>query len=154
MELYRIDREKRRDNPITGIGAEITGGRWNPRGTRAVYCSESRSLAMLEILAHIRHIDLAPKDRILVTLNLPDDLTLTKLRPNELPDGWDAPNYLGSVQAAIRPLIEKFCAIRVPSVIVPKEYNVVLNPLHKDFHRIRILDISPVTFDQRIFGGL
>lgn len=48
MVVYRITNVSYKESTLSGIGAEKVGGRWNEIGTRAVYCSENISLALLE----------------------------------------------------------------------------------------------------------
>jgi hypothetical protein len=50
IEVYRLHSSRFPAN--SGKGAAINGGRWNPRGTEAVYAAASSALAALEILAH------------------------------------------------------------------------------------------------------
>lgn len=44
---------------VSGTGAKIFGGRWNPQGIAAVYGSLTPEAAMAETLAHSRHFGLS-----------------------------------------------------------------------------------------------
>ena len=72
MKVFRLASEKYVDD-LSGMGAEITGGRWNNRGTRVLYTSDSRALCTAEIAVHMP-IGLIPKDYCLLTLDIPDKI--------------------------------------------------------------------------------
>jgi RES domain-containing protein len=133
-----------------GAGAELTGQRWNAKGTRAVYAAESRSLAVLEILVHIdRHV--APSDYIFLSATIPD--AAIEPLPN-LPAGWRTsdPNAItvGFGQAFLTATAA--LAIRLPSVVIPSECNLLINPNHADFATIAIAPaMTSFEFDRRLF---
>src|SRR5664279_4739408 len=105
---------------VPGLGAAIFGGRWNQKGTRAVYTSGSIALAVLEVLVHGSG-DL-PDGYELWTANLPS-LTFPELDP--LPDGWQEWPYRSEVQQMGNALLASSFAIRVPSAVVPLEHNYI-----------------------------
>lgn len=121
---------------MSGTGARNTGGRWNPIGLAVTYSSENISLTVHEMIVHLRSGSL-PLDRYLVRIDVPDDVWAARqvLTP---PVGWDAlPAGMVSVQAGESWLVSKASALLVvPSVIVPEESNVLLNPLHPEAGRI------------------
>lgn len=122
---------------LSGKGAESTGGRWNAAGTPLVYTSANIALASLETLARLG-LEGVPLNRYLVRIDVPDDVyeARTVLAP---PPGWDAQPYgLPSVQAG-----QAWCRagatalLEVPSVLVPEEANLLINPRHPDSARLR-----------------
>lgn len=121
---------------LSGAGAKNTGGRWNPASMAVTYCSESIALAVHEMVVHLRSGGL-PLNRYLVRIDVPDDLWAARqvLAP---PVGWDAlPAGMISVQAGEAWLMSNASALLVvPSVIVPEESNVLINPLNPDAARI------------------
>ncbi|MBX2844897.1 MAG: RES family NAD+ phosphorylase [Saprospiraceae bacterium] len=149
MIVYRLDREKRRQNVLTGIGAERMGGRWNLKGTKTVYTSQSRALAMLEVLVHIDITDL-PKDMILAEIHIPDSIEIVSLK--KLPTNWDKFPYRFEVQKTFTAFCHKdeAAVLKVPSAIVEGEFNFLINPLHKDFKKIKTIRIEALNFDQRL----
>lgn len=42
------------------------------------------------------------------------------------------------------------CVLRVPSIVVPEEHNLVVNPLHAEVQRITLTTERPFTFDGRL----
>ena len=151
MQIFRIDSIARQHDSLTGIGAELYGGRWNRIGERAVYCASHRSLAILEILAHVRNNSLFPVDRVMLDLEIPVANIFT-FKAKDLAIGWnDATSY-----RLTEGVFEQFCilknrlAIRVPSVIVPEEYNIVLNPAHERFKDVKVMKKSALAWDDRL----
>lgn len=143
MLVYRIDRQKRRDQVLSGIGAELFGGRWNFPGTKAVYTAGSRSLGMLEMLVRLDLTSQMPPDRILCTINIPDTI---RIREIDLPPDWDHTPYGSSTQKLFPGFAgnRTHTVLKVPSAIIPEEWNYILNPLANDFHRIRVVDIKAI----------
>jgi RES domain-containing protein len=91
MELFRITQEQFADD-LTGNGSRLFGGRWNSEGVFAVYTSSSRSLALLETLAHTPAKMLDTKNYQLITLHVPDVIEAKEILFNNLLTGWDAPD--------------------------------------------------------------
>ncbi|MDF4803405.1 RES family NAD+ phosphorylase, partial [Vibrio parahaemolyticus] len=55
MKLYRLTQKKFADTPFSPVGAKLFGGRWNSKGTEALYFSESESLCSLEVFVHVNN---------------------------------------------------------------------------------------------------
>jgi RES domain-containing protein len=151
MELYRISQEIFADD-LSGNGARLFGGRWNSEGLFAVYTSSSRSLALLEILAHTPAKMLDSKIYILITFQVPDNIKLQEIPVSVLTTGWDAPD----TRPVTKKLGDKFLRsksgllLSVPSVLVPEEKNIVLNPLHTAMHKVKIVHKRQIHFDGRV----
>ncbi len=153
MKVYRIDRIKYADQVLSGIGAAKFGGRWNELETPAVYGSESRSLALLEILVQLRKNDYMPNDKIVVTLDVNEE-HLLKLRLDDLPPYW---NSLPQPHPNTKKLLQQHCVkgsylgLQVPSVVMQEEYNIVLYPLFKDYYQsVRVENIQALQWDARL----
>mgnify|MGYP003430434968 CR=1 FL=1 len=140
-----------RANDLSGKGAKTTGGRWNSIGTRLVYSSSSIALAALETLSYVRTGSL-PYNRFLVRTDIPDLIWQDReiLVP---PAGWDAvPSGLTSKSAGDAWVASTRSAILlVPSVIVPEEFNILINPAHPSSTRITATTSRRWIFDPRIF---
>ncbi len=154
MLIYRIDRKKRQYDTLSGIGAEIYGGRWNIPGTRAVYCAGSRSLAILEMLVHmdLKHV---PNDRIMVKIEVPDDVHVEYYDPKLLPLNWEKFPYQHASQKVFTDGIHLKASgpvLALPSALVPEEWNFMINPLHLEMARIRVVDVQPLVIDERLVG--
>jgi RES domain-containing protein len=150
MVVYRIANTRYKDSTLSGIGAEKFGGRWNQVGTRAVYCSENISLALLEYYVHSENIALLPKEILVAKIEFPDDFFIEPLR--ELPEKWYQYPYASKTTTVFTKLAKQrdFFALKVPSSIVGLEYNVILNPLYKEFAKVRISDFIRLPVDERL----
>lgn len=154
VALWRIAAETRgyMASDITGNGAKQTGGRWNNPGTAVVYTSGSIALAVLESLVHDRVISL-PYDRFLVRIDVPG--TTWALRQTlSPPGGWDAvPEGMSSKSTGDDWVAGKQSAVLlVPSVIVPEEFNVLINPSHPDSSTIVATTVKRWMYDPRLFS--
>lgn len=135
MKLWRIAAETRQyaAQDISGAGAAIHPGRWNDLGQAVVYCASTISLAVLETAAYIDDGGF-PLNRFLVELDVPDLVWAAKeeCAPDDLPLAWAAiPAGNASVRLGSAWLLSKRSPILlVPSVIVPEEPTVLVNPLH------------------------
>ena len=153
MLLYRIAKSKYAKD-LSGEGARRAGGRWNLKGTPVVYTADSTALATLETLVHFP-LNLAPKDRAIATIELPDELAITTLEIEDLPANWagyPAPTKLAEIgnQWVLK---QETVALCVPSSITPngEGRNYILNPAHRDFKEVKIIRIDKYDYDSRLF---
>jgi|WetSurMetagenome_2_1015567.scaffolds.fasta_scaffold810720_1 RES domain-containing protein len=157
MKAYRIvkPRHGEKSDAFSGIGSRDKPGRWNMPGFRMVYCSDSLSLATLETMAHL----VSPRSMqsfVWFVLNVPDDLMET---PDPIPEGWNVkPDFGNSYN--VRMISARFgtkwiqeqrsLVLRVPSAVIPSEYNLLVNPLHPKFDLSMIEGPFPVSWDERL----
>lgn len=155
MELYRIAQEKYADD-LSGNGARLFGGRWNSEGTYALYTSGTRALALLETLAHTPAKLIEAKPYILMTLYIPGTALIQEIEFKKLPAGWNNAEINLVTQKAGDLFLQarKNLVLAVPSVLIPEEFNYVLNPLHADFKKIKVVNRRRIHFDKRIEGNL
>jgi RES domain-containing protein len=145
MVVFRIARKEHIED-LSGRGAELFGGRWNEKGTPALYTSSSLSLAALEILVHTDK-SLPPVNMAYAKIYVPDEMYSMKillLKDDEVP-----------VEYGTKWLKEKRgLMLKVPSVILPYEYdhefNLILNPLHEDYKKVSVVEVHDFSFDVRL----
>jgi len=149
--VFRICRRKLAATAFNGVGASLYPGRWNHREVGIVYCASSLALAQLEYLVHVDRVD-APEDLVWIRCVVPDDVWVARLTPHDLPDDWrDIPGPW-----ELKDIGFEWCAssasvaLEVPSVIVPSEYNVLLNPAHPDSGRLAFDEPIDLVFDPRL----
>ncbi|MBW3130850.1 RES family NAD+ phosphorylase [Hymenobacter profundi] len=154
MLVFRLARANRRYD-LSGWGAYLVGGRWNLPGLPVLYTAESRALAAMEVLVHLPS-DALPDDMYLLTLEVPDELSRETLSVTSLPGNW---RQLSQPQPTAE-LGSKWLrsgssvALRVPSVLVPQEYNLLLNPAHSEFGQVKLTaEPEPFHFDERLRKG-
>ena len=150
MVVYRIAK-KRYVNDLSGIGARITGGRWNHKGVAIVYTSESRSLATVETLVHV---DLAtlPEDLYVASIQVPQGITPKEISISELPPDWRAFPYSSELAniGSEWVLKNQKLLLRVPSAVVEYEYNILINPSHPDIRQVKVIQVEKFTYDKRL----
>jgi RES domain-containing protein len=153
MKVFRIERGKYLETTLQGIGAASTEGyRWNSLNTFLVYAAESRALAILEVSVHLDLSEDLPNDRFYVEIDIPDDVAILELSMDELPENWDAkPPILETQFIGDDFVAQKNAAVlKVPSAIVPPEFNYLINPNHPDAVKITVVSIQPLQFDNRL----
>ncbi len=153
MIVYRLTKGKFRSD-LSGKGAEINGGRWNNKGVALVYTSQSRSLAYVEVAIHIP-FGIIPKDYFLISIQVPDAASLLALPETNLPVNWRSNPHSGNTQkigdgfvAGLTHLV-----LRVPSAVVPGDFNYLINPRHFLMKDVAIVNIEPFEFDSRFASG-
>lgn len=128
------------------------GARWNSKGTELIYTATNRSLAMAEVAVHLSLASLPP-DYKMLTLHLPDDLSILSLPIQELPPNWNEFPHPSSNQKFGDDFVRsgRACCLRVPSAVTKGDYNILINPRHEEFARIKIVFSEDFPFDQRLF---
>ncbi|OYU11297.1 MAG: hypothetical protein CFE38_13010 [Comamonadaceae bacterium PBBC1] len=153
--VWRIAKHTKdfRAEDLSGGGAAAVGGRWNAVGNPVVYAGTSIALCTLETLAHIGD-DIACRNRFLVGIEIPHKLWEARqvVAPDSLPKTWVAePPGMDTVHVGNAWL--KSCdslLLLVPSVIVHEEFNVLINPKHKDADKIKAQVHRPFVYDPRL----
>ncbi len=147
MLLYRIVHQKYAGD----LYASGRSGRFNSEGKKVIYTTGSISLAMLENMVHRNGAGFNTDFKIMV-IYVPDDLDVEFLNRGNIPAGWNTDHdYL-----LTQPLGDKWFdaaktpVLRVPSAVVPQEYNYIINTSHPAFKHIKLIDALPFFADKRI----
>jgi RES domain-containing protein len=155
MQVWRIgaDTPDYTADDLRGLGAKATGGRWNRAGLPVVYCAGSIALAALETLVHLGAGAL-PLNRYLVRIDIPDAIWNRRhsLPLPAAPVGWDAlptgkvsldvgDTWLNSLESAV---------LAVPSIVVPEEFNFLINPRHPDAAKLKATKLRKWQYDARL----
>ena len=152
MKVYRLSRKKYSEE-LSGKGAAIVGGRWNSRGTQIIYTAQSRALALAEVAVHLTVATL-PDDFVMVEIELPDQMAIAKLDPEDLPKRWNVFPYNLQTQNFGDDFVRtsEKAVLRVPSAVVPGDFNYLINPRHSEFGEIKISKIEDFPMDNRLFS--
>lgn len=151
ITIWRLEKKEDVPTAFAGEGARLVSGRWHHRGVPVVYASSTLSLAAFEKFVHVglegMHIQL-----LSFRVEIPD-VNIQKVEIHDLPDDWRAEPASDSTRdIGTRWAREGHSPVlRVASVIIPVEWNYLLNPLHPDFGKIRINDPEPFSFDPRMW---
>jgi RES domain-containing protein len=138
---------------IAGTGGLHSAGRWHSAGRPIVYVSQNLSLAAHEIIVHYPKRKHALKF-VMSSIEIPDRLvmTLAAFGVQALPSGWDPqpPRYVSQRVGDAWLGAKASAVLEVPSVIIPGEFNYLLNPEHADFDAIKATAPKPFSFDPRL----
>ena len=147
--VWRITTARFARSAFSGEGARLYGGRWSPKGVPVVYTAANQSLAMLEMLVQ----DQPLRARyVIIEARIPSTVRIERVSIDDLPSDWREISARQKLQAigAAWASKRKAAVLAVPSAIVPRESNYLLNPLHPAFKRITISKPSTVETDLRL----
>ena len=114
-----------------------------------VYAAANQSLAMLEMLVQ----DQPLRARyVIIEARIPAGLAINRVRIEHLPSDWREISAREKLRAIGTEWVRRpgTAVLAVPSAIVPAESNYLLNPLHRDFKRIKIGKPTTVETDLRL----
>jgi RES domain-containing protein len=153
--MYRLTQKKYADTPFSPAGTKLYGGRWNSKGTEALYFAESESLCCLEVFVHVNNDRNIVDQYDLYRIDIADELIAT-LEKQDLPLSWRSIPASDNTQQigdqflnASKP---EHAALQVPSIISPRDNNYVVNPNHLLMNTIFAnAEKLELNFDPRIF---
>lgn len=148
MKVYRIAKTLY-VNDLSGEGARLHGGRWNRPGVPVLYTSQARSLALLELIVHFAAYNAIKDSFSFLSLEIPDveiisiDNQLLKGNKFDLNNQklWEISEHYF--------FKENVLGIKVPSILIPEESNIILNPFHPNFKQIKKISIDSIDLDER-----
>ena len=151
MHFWRICRRRYAAEAATREGARLVVGRWNSHGVSVVYASTSLALAAVETFVNLEP-NLQPKDLVSIEGEIPDGIEVARLDLAVLPPNWhetrgESLRHFGDEWVGAG----RTSALLVPSAAIRGEWNILLNPAHPEFRRIRFQGPRPFEFDTRMF---
>ena len=138
---------------LDGEGARVFGGRWNSPGLRALYTSSHLSLSVLETYVNIPLVlrtNLPLYQAVKITI--PDNASTMRISPAQLDELLMTPDPA----AASRSIGDGWITgcdsliLQVPSVLVPEEDNLIVNPEHPGARHVTIISTRAFHFDRRL----
>lgn len=150
MIIYRIC-NKAYSEDLSGTGAKLFGGRWNSKGIPMLYTAEHISLGVLEMLVHTNFQDFK-LELCLLRIYIPDNIALKEIKINKLKKEWiddfSYTKFMGNefIKSTSNLLL------RVPSAVVNAEHNLLLNPVHPDFKKVKIVETTNFRTDKRLLS--
>ncbi|MEO6548306.1 MAG: RES family NAD+ phosphorylase [Ferruginibacter sp.] len=135
---------------LSGTGAKLYGGRWNSPGLPALYTAENISLAVLEILVHVKSYR-RPQDYHLITIDIPDIAEKVTIDHQKLKNTWKDDIAYGQFIGDEFLNAGQFLFLQVPSAIIDQEHNFLINPAHPDAGKIKIRSSKIFIFDKRLY---
>lgn len=148
MIVYRITNEKFKSD-ISGNGAALYGSRWNSKGNPLLYTSQFISLSILESLVHLKKQEIPPT-QYLIGIELPEEKETVEISYKKIKNNWrkelEYTQWLGDQFLQNNQKL----VLKVPSAIVPQECNFLLNPLHVEFKKVKIISSELLELDKRL----
>jgi RES domain-containing protein len=150
MQLWRLCGSRYLATAFSGMGGMYAARRWNEKGNLIVYTATSRALAAMEYFVNLEP-NQAPSDLVMLEASIPD-VHIEQLDPGKLPRNWyEIDNWecraIGTEWLKSR----RSVGLKVPSVPVRGDWNVLLNPSHPEFHQVQIATQEPFFYDERMF---
>ena len=151
MEVFRLARKKFAAE-LSGKGAALEGARWNSQGTEMIYTASNRSLCMAEVAVHLTLSSL-PADYMMITIFIPNNVSMKIMKEKDLPLNWNSFPYINDTQKVGDRFVHEmgYCLLKIPSAVTKGDYNILINPAHSEFEKIRIIHAEAFPFDRRIF---
>ncbi len=149
MLVYRVGKTKYAAD-LNGTGARLFGGRWNNKMIGCLYTSENRALAVLEYTVNV-NIDDIPRALSITSIEIPYE-PIQILKEADLPGNCKQTPAPSATKNFGSKLLQAAAAliIRVPSTIIPEEFNYLINPLHPEIKKIKIIEIKDFVYDVRL----
>lgn len=152
MRVWRISRRRYDANTaFSGEGTKLVGGRWTPKGVKAVYTSSSLALVALGLLVHLAKEDMGTVF-VAISADIPDNLQIDTIALDQLSENWRDTPAPAALSAIGRKWLQasQTAVLCVPSAVIAVERNFLLNPEHPDFERIKINQPEEFSFDSRL----
>lgn len=149
MQVWRVCKKKHKDTAFSGEGGLYAPARWSPQGFRAVYTAESLSLASLEVFVHTESNKIP---LIAIRAILPEDIAIETVEPGSLSTDWQQEAAYPVLQSIGKQwlLSIRTPVLKVPSAIIPIEFNYILNPQHPDL-KLMLDPPMEFKFDDRMW---
>ena len=147
MKIFRLTKTQYAKD-LKGTGAKLFGGRWNHIDVPCIYMAESRALSVLEYAVNI-NIDFIPRALSMCIFEIEED-QIYSLQEEELPGNWrQTPAPKSTKDFGTKLLEERHPVIKIPSIIIPTEFNYILNPFVGNT-AFRLVESRDFIFDLRI----
>ena len=150
IRVWHIGKKEYSDEFWSGKGAFYWGGRWTPKGYPVVYTSESKALALLEIIIRFKRQTASKLQWVIRHADIPDNAIYTP-PDKHLPADWRTYTYPPTTVAFGLSWIRdaKYAVLSVPSALEPTSRNYLINLQHPDTGKIRFSSIQDYPLDYR-----
>ena len=149
MFVYNIRKAKYADS----LRASGVANRWNKNDEFVIYTGGSRALSTLELVVHRSSISIDNSYKLLVIELNCKESEILDVNESLLPKNWQSVEAYPKLQEIGSDWYQNFeyLVMRVPSAIIPKEYNYLLNTRHPDFNKkVKIKELENYEWDNRL----
>jgi RES domain-containing protein len=152
MIVYRVTLARHAID-LTGEGARLHGGRWNPPGTPVIYTSSSVALASIECFVNTPSEIVSRSNFQRVDIWIPDDSPSEVIQAAELPSNWSntpAPDFLVEIGHKWAESGMSLILIIPSAALSGHENNILINPRHPRISEVKVVSTLPFNFDPRL----
>ena len=149
MEVFRISREEY----STSLSCSGSANRWNLKGQNVLYAGSSRSLSSLELIVHKGAVKPALLYKVMVISIADDDYLIKQIQIKDLPTNWRSIAAYSTLQSIGSDwyTAQESLVLKIPSAIIPFEYNYIINTEHKDFlSKVSLVRTEEYFWDSRL----
>ena len=152
--IYRIVHHRYQDDPFSGKGGLYNKSRWASKGQLVSYAADHLATSTLEKLAGARHANLMTE--MVYAMAEIDSSLVSVLSEEERPSDWDALPARESTRTVGDAWLEagEHVLLRVPSVVLPRSYNYVVNASHPARSALRLVEVAPLLLDNRVLARM
>lgn len=131
LVAWRIDAQRYAASWDSGVGAEAVGGRWNPKGMKAVYCSIDPATCLVESAAHRGFKVLDTRPHVLTSFEISTVDGIQVVMSEQIPNpAWlEGGTPSRHQQQWGGELLERHGIVLFPSSVSKKSWNLVFEPL-------------------------
>ena len=129
MEVFRISSEVFSKT----LASSGRPNRWNLNGQNVIYAGSSRSLASLELIVHKGAVKPALTYKVMVISIADDDYLMKQIQIKSLPSDWRSFSAYTNLQKIGSDWYNtrESLVLKIPSAIIPLEYNFIIKPLRR-----------------------
>ena len=149
MFVYNIRKAKYADS----LRASGVANRWNKNDEFVIYTGGSRALSTLELVVHRSSISIDNSYKLLVIELNCKESEILEVNESLLPKNWQSVEAYPKLQEIGSKWYQdfKFLAMRVPSAIIQKEFNYLINTKHPNFsEKVKIYELEIYEWDNRL----
>jgi len=152
MQVFRVTFTRFADD-LTGEGARLHKGRWNPAGVPMVYTSSSVALASIECFVNVPPVIVSCSNFSRVDIFIPDDAPIEYVRIEDLSGNWrdiPEPDFLSEIGRDWANKRDSLVLCVPSAALCGHENNFLINPRHPRISDVRVLNVQPFTYDTRM----
>ncbi len=149
MEVFRISKADYADK----LSSSAIANRWNKNGQNVIYTGSSRSLSTLELIVHKGSVAPQIEYKVMVISIADNDSLIKQIMISDLPEEWRKMSAYPMLQKIGSEWYEsqESLILKVPSAIIPNEYNFVINTEHPDFSKnVKLIRKEKYFWDDRL----
>jgi RES domain-containing protein len=149
MEVFRIAKESF-SKKLTASGR---ANRWNMDDQFIIYTGSSRSLSSLELIVHEHSISPVSKYKMMIISIADEESLTTSVLQKDLSNSWRSMIAYPELQLLGSEWYQnkRSLVLKVPSAVIPKEYNYLINTNHPDFNnKVSLVRTEDYFWDDRL----